>query len=156
MPASFSVLAPSEIVHRSGIRGLTSRQPSVVECSVWSPIAYAFSGLSRTAGARDIDSTPPTSTHAASPLSTIRLACMAASSDEPQRRLTVVAGTLVGRPASSTAMRPTLRLSSPAWLASPKITSSIRAGSRLGSRASSSRTTWAARSSGRTPARPPP
>ena len=34
MPASFSVLSPSEIVHCAGIRGLTMRQPSVVECSV--------------------------------------------------------------------------------------------------------------------------
>ena len=32
---------------------------------------------------------------------------------------TVAAGTSTGRPASSSAMRPTLRLSSPAWLAQP-------------------------------------
>jgi hypothetical protein len=70
--------------------------------------------LSSTSGARDIDSTPPTTTHAASPVSTARLACIAASSDEPQRRFTVVPGTLVGQPASSDAIRPTLRLSSPA------------------------------------------
>ena len=36
----------------------------------------------------------------------------------------VVPATLTGRPASSSAMRATLRLSSPAWLAQPKITSS--------------------------------
>src|SRR4051794_39773589 len=37
MAASLSVPAPSEIVHWSGSRGLTMRQPSVVECSV--PVA---------------------------------------------------------------------------------------------------------------------
>ena len=152
--ASFSALAPSEIVQRSGMSGLTIRQPSVVECSVASVRAYARSGLSTTHGARLIDSTPPTSTSEASPVSTARDACIAASRLEPHRRLTVAPGTEVGRPASSTAIRATLRLSSPAPLALPNSTSSIRAGSRSGERASSSRTTWAARSSGRTrPAR---
>ena len=37
----------------------------------------------------------------------------------PQRRLIVAPGTPIGRPASSDAMRATLRLSSPAWLAQP-------------------------------------
>ena len=116
----------------------------------------ALSGLSRTQGARDIDSTPPTSTHDASPNSTIRLAWIAASSEEPHSRLTVAPGTLVGSPASSTAIRATLRLSSPAPLASPNSTSSIRSGARSGWRSSSARTAWAARSSGRTPASAPP
>ena len=35
IPASFSALAPSEIVHCSGIAGLTIRQPKVVEYSCW-------------------------------------------------------------------------------------------------------------------------
>ena len=62
-PASFSVLSPSEIVHCSGISGLTMRQPSVVECSVCVRRARKpRSGLSSTHGARLIDSTPPTST----------------------------------------------------------------------------------------------
>ena len=39
---------------------------------------------------------------------------------EAHSRLTVMPGTLSGRPASSSAMRATLRLSSPAWLAQPK------------------------------------
>ena len=38
---------------------------------------------------------------------------------EPQRRLTVAPPTDSGKPASSAAMRATLRLSSPAWLAQP-------------------------------------
>jgi hypothetical protein len=117
---------------------------------------YGRSGLSITHGARLIDSTPPTSTSEASPVSTARLACIAASRLDPHRRLIVVAGTLVGSPASSTAIRPTLRLSSPAPLAAPNITSSIAAGSSAGARPASARTTWAARSSGRVPASAPP
>jgi hypothetical protein len=37
---------------------------------------------------------------------------------EPHKRLIVAAGTSTGSPAA-TAMRPTFRLSSPAWLAQP-------------------------------------
>ena len=43
--ASFSALSPSEIVHCSGICGLTIRQPSVVECSVSWPRREALLGL---------------------------------------------------------------------------------------------------------------
>ncbi len=64
-------------------------------------------------------STPPASTSSASPARMARAAVPTASSPEPQSRLIVAAGTLVGSPASSAAMRPTLRLSSPAWLAQP-------------------------------------
>jgi hypothetical protein len=156
MAASFSAERPSAIVQRSGISGLTIRHPSVVECSVSSERSKPRSGLSRTHGARLIDSTPPATTTDASPVSIWRLAIMAASRLEPHRRLTVLPGTLVGRPASSAAMRATLRLSSPAPLASPKTISSMRAGSRPGERSSSARTAWAARSSGRTPASAPP
>jgi hypothetical protein len=135
---------------------LTIRHPSVVEWSVWSPVAKPRSGFSSTPGALDIDSTPPTSTHEASPHSINRLACIAASSEEPHSRLTVVPGMLVGSPARSAAIRATLRLSSPAWLASPKITSSIRPGSRSECLDNSAETACAARSSGRTSASAPP
>jgi len=81
---------------------------------------YGLSGLSITQGARVIDSTPPATRSDASPTLTARLASIAASRPEPHSRLTVAPGIDVGRPASSTAMRATLRLSSPAWLASPK------------------------------------
>ena len=47
-------------------------------------------------------------------------ACTAASNPEAQSRFSVTPGTLSGSPASSSAMRATLRLSSPAWLAQPK------------------------------------
>ena len=46
---------------------------------------------------------------------------------------------VTGSPASSSAMRATLRLSSPAWLAQPSTTSATRAGSSDGCRASSVR-----------------
>src|SRR6187551_980094 len=52
-------------------------------------------------------------------------------------------------------MRATLRLSSPAWLAQPKITSSIFAGS-IPERRTTSAITSAARSSGRTSFNAPP
>ena len=52
------------------MRGLTSRQPSVVECSVSSTRGKPRSGFASTHGARLIDSTPPVSTSDASPAST--------------------------------------------------------------------------------------
>ena len=58
-----------------------------------------------------------------------RAAFAAALMPEAQRRFTVSPGTLTGSPASSAAMRATLRLSSPAWLAHPAYASSIAAGS---------------------------
>src|SRR5664280_1756373 len=50
----------------------------------------------------------------------------------------------------------TLRLSSPAWFAQPRTTSSIAAQSTVGSRSVRARITCAARSSGRTVASAPP
>ena len=70
-------------------------------------------------GARDMLSTPPASIKATSPLLIARAAMPTASMLEPHRRLTVVPGTSSGNPASSAAIRPTLRLSSPAWFAQP-------------------------------------
>src|SRR3954451_7220652 len=81
---------------------------------------------------------------------------MAASRLEPHNRLTVVAGTEVGNPANRPAIRPTLRLSSPAPLAFPSTISSTVLGSRGGTRSTRVLSTWAARSSGRTPASAPP
>ena len=132
------------------------RQPSVVEWSSSWPLGYARSGFNSTHGALLIDSTPPATISEASPVSIARLAPIAASSPDPQSRLTVAPGTLVGRPESSTAMRATLRLSSPAPLASPKRTSSISAGSSSEERSSSPLSAREARSSGRIPASAPP
>ena len=69
-------------------------------------------------------STPPAIMKSQSPARIARAAWPMASMPEPQRRLMVVPGTETGRPERSTAIRPTLRLSSPAWLAQPKIRSS--------------------------------
>lgn len=72
-----------------------------------------------------MDSVPPTRTMWESPVSIDRGPIMAASSEEPQRLLTVVAGSDVGSPARRAPIRPTFRLSSPAPLALPHTTSSI-------------------------------
>ncbi len=154
--ASCSLASPSETVHSAGIRALTSRQPSVVDTASTLPAGYARDGLGSTHGARVIDSTPPVSTTSASPDSIVREPAIAASSDEPHSRFTVTAGTEGGSPARSTAILPTLRLSSPAPLALPQTTSPIRSGSRPGAFARTAVTADAARSSGRTSARAPP
>ncbi len=51
--------------------------------------------------------------------------------DEPHWRSMVVAGTVSGQPAASTAERPTLTDWLPTCMTQPMITSSTRAGSRL-------------------------
>ena len=127
-----------------------------METAVALPAGKARDGFGSTHGARVIDSTPPATTTSASPDSIVREAMIAASSEDPHSRLTVVAGTDVGRPASSSAIRPTLRLSSPAPLALPHTTSPILAGSSPGARSRTPRSATAARSSGRTCARAPP
>jgi len=120
-----------------------------------SPAGKGLAGLGRTQGARVIDSTPPTTTTSASPVSMAREPIIAASRLDPQSRLTVVAGTETGRPARRTAIRPTLRLSSPAPLALPQNTSPMSCGSRSAVLASTPLRATAARSSGRTVLRPP-
>ena len=57
----------------------------------------------------------------ASPTAIVRAAPTTASRPEAQSRLTVEPGTDVGSPASSDDIRATLRLSSPDWLAAPKL-----------------------------------
>jgi hypothetical protein len=100
-------------------------------------------------------STPPATKRSPSPARTACAALTAAWSPEPQSRFTVWPGISTGRPASSAAIRATFRLSSPAWLAQPKITSSIRS---TGSDALRTRPAIAAaaRSSGRSSASTPP
>ena len=138
----------------STISGFTSRQPSAV--SATSPgRAHAAPGLAITHGARVIDSTPPATTTSASPVATSAAADATACNPLAHRRLTVKAGTSCGRPASRTAMRATLRLSSPAWFAAPRITWSTSAPATP-VRRSASPTASAARSSGRTNASAPP
>ena len=89
------------------------------------PVGKARSGLAITHGARLIDSEPPATITSPHPPARACAAVITACIPDPQSRLTVAPGTLSGRPASSTAIRATLRLSSPAWLAAPHITSSM-------------------------------
>ena len=103
-----------------------------------------------------MDSAPPTSISSASPALIWREAMIAASREDPHSRLTVVPGIETGKPASSVPIRAMLRFSSPAPLALPNTTSSIRSTSSFGARFTDSLMTCAARSSGRTPARPEP
>ena len=108
-----------------------------------------------TKGARVMLSTPPAIIRSASPVLIARAAVPTASRPEPHSRLTVPPGIEDGSPASSSAMRATLRLSSPAWLAQPMITSSTASQSRSWWRAISVLSGWAARSSVRTSFRAP-
>jgi hypothetical protein len=101
------------------ISGLMKRQPMVVS-KISAFRENASSALPWTKGARVIDSTPPAMAKSISPARMARAALPTASRPEAHRRLTVTPGTLSGSPASSSAMRATLRLSSPAWLAQPK------------------------------------
>ena len=101
------------------MRGFTKRQPIVVSAISTLPRGKPRSGFSITSGARDIDSTPPASTSSASPRRIWRAPWTTASRPDAHSRLTVTPGTSTGSPASSSAMRATLRLSSPAWLVAP-------------------------------------
>jgi hypothetical protein len=73
-----------------------------------------------TNGALVIDSDPPARQTSASPAAIVRAASQTASIPEPHSRFTVAPGISTGSPASSTAIRATFRLSSPAWLAAPQ------------------------------------
>src|SRR4051794_19120472 len=98
--------------------GLVNLQP--MDVSKDAPgLAKARDGFSVTHGARVMDSTPPATTTSASPLAIRWRAVAMAVRPEAHRRLTVNPGMECGRPASSVAIRATLRLSSPAWLAAP-------------------------------------
>ena len=117
--ATFSAVSGMEsIPYWAFISGLTKRQPMVVS-SILALREKALSALPSTKGARLMLSTPPAIISSVSPAAIARAAMPSASRLEPHRRLTVLPGTSTGRPASSAAMRATLRLSSPAWLAQP-------------------------------------
>src|SRR5207245_5297640 len=116
----------------------------------------ASGALPITNGARVIDSTPPAIAKSISPARIARPAAPTASRPDAQRRLRVWPGTDSGIPASNSAMRATLRLSSPAWLAQPKNTSSTSDQSSPGCFAINALIGVAARSSARTLASEPP
>src|SRR5690348_15611354 len=155
LAATFSAVSPSVTGgYSSFIAGLTSRQPSRVSATP-AARAHGSAARGRTNGALVIDSEPPARQMSASPAAIARAALAIASRPEPQRRLTVAPGTVTGSPASRTAIRPALRLSSPAWLAAPQYTSSMADGSSQGFRRTRAATMPAARWSGRTPASAP-
>ena len=134
--------------------GFTNRHP--IEVSKTSPgLANAVRGFSMTHGARDMDSTPPATTMSAAPDLIIWDAIVIADIPDAHSRLTVIPGTVSGYPLSSHAIRATLRFSSPAPLALPRITSSTSAGSMPAS-STTERMHSAAMSSGRTEDRAPP
>ena len=126
-----------------------NRQPRVVSWSSRAPRSQAASALAITYGARVIDSTPPAMNTSPSSAPIACAAALIAWRPEPHSRFTVWPATSTGRPASRSAIRATLRLSSPAWLAQPRITSSTRAGS-IPVRSTSALIAIDARSSGRT------
>ncbi len=101
-------------------------------------------------------STPPAMIRSASPERICRAPVAIASAPEAHSRFTVVPDTVSGSPDSRVAIRAMLRLSSPAWFALPRMTSSTAAQSTSGSRAVRVRINSAARSSGRTEDSAPP
>ena len=90
---------PRRFAISAGMAGLTSRQPTVVECRVTSWWTWGRDGFMATQGARLIDSTPPAMTMSASPVAISRLAQATASRPDPHSLFTVRAGTPTGRPA---------------------------------------------------------
>src|SRR5207237_381663 len=72
---------------------------------------------------------PATNTSPSSAL-IARASALIAARPEAQRRLNVTPATETGSPARRAAIRATFRLSSPAWFAQPRYTSSTSAGSR--------------------------
>jgi len=109
-----------------------------------------------TKGARLMLSEPPAIINPDSPPRIARAAIATASSPEPHRRLSVTPPELSGSPASNAAIRARLRLSSPAWLAQPRMTSSSSPQSTLALRSMSALIGIAARSSARTELSAPP
>ncbi len=101
-------------------------------------------------------STPHAIIISASPHIICLAASMMACKPEAHKRFTVFPATLTGKPASNAAILATLRLSSPAWLAAPAITSSIAFASTEGFLCNNFFIVCAKRSSGRMDDNAPP
>src|SRR3546814_7933522 len=99
------------------------RPPRSTRTDTLFPYTTLFRSITK--GARVIDSTPPARTRFASDEQTARAACATASSPDAHNLFTVVPGQETGIPASNADIRATLRLSSPAWFAQPRMTSSM-------------------------------
>ena len=109
-----------------------------------------------TKGARVILSTPPAMYNSPSSHITALAQSIIACKPEAHNLFTVLPATLTGKPANNAAIRATLRLSSPAWFASPAITSSIACTSMFEFRFNNDFITFASKSSGRTELNFPP
>src|SRR5205809_1238047 len=129
-------------------RGFGNRDPNVVAPAVRFPIPPSrFFGTAY--GARVMLSPPPSTNTAPARVLMARAAALIAARPDEQRRLKVRPATETGNPAGRGAIRATFRLSCPAWFAQPRYTSSTKAGSTP-ARRTTSPTTSAPRSSGRT------
>ena len=109
-----------------------------------------------TNGALVMLSTPAAMMSSASPHMICLDASIIACNPEAHKRLTVLPATVTGKPASKAAILATLRLSSPAWFASPAIISSIAFTSTVSFRCNKAMITFANKSSGRIAANAPP
>src|SRR5947209_3706683 len=120
MPLEFPAVTPIESFPYWALsRGFGNRQPRVVSQAVTLPMAPSrFFGIAY--GARVMLSTPPATKTSPSPTLMARAAALTAARPDEQRRLNVTPATDTGNPASSAAIRATLRLSSPAWFAQPR------------------------------------
>ena len=121
--ATFSPVSPIDSSGNiASIRGFGNRQPSVVSQAVVVPARERRAPAWPSPAARAIiDSTPPATKRSPSPADDrVARAETTAESPDAQSRFTVTPATDSGSPASSAAIRATLRLSSPAWFAAPK------------------------------------
>ena len=107
-------------------------------------------------GMIDIDSVPAAIITSARPRRIWLAASATACRPEEQKRLMVMPGTVIGRPASRAPMRATFMPCSASGMAQPTITSPMRAGSMPGTWATTDLMAWASMSSGRTLRNIPP
>ncbi len=117
--------------------------------SSFSKMCALKAGLLPVIGTMLIDSAPPASITSASPTRMRSAAIATALSPDEQKRLIVTPPVVLGRPASSTAMRAMFRPCSASGIAQPMIASSTAAGSRLGTCFMAERIAATSRSSGR-------
>ena len=100
-------------------------------------------------GTMDIDSAPPAIMTSAWPTRMRSAAIATAVIPDAQKRLTVTPPTVLGKPASSTALRAMLSPDSPSGKEQPTMASSTSCGSRPGTWAMADRIAYTSRSSGR-------
>src|SRR3989304_2393198 len=119
-PRRCSAVPPSDSVPYCSLSfGFGNLQPSVVSHAVrWDMDPSGFFGIAY--GARVMLSTPPATNTSPSPHLIARAAGLLAARTQEPRGLNVTGATETGNPANRAAIRPTFRLSSPAWFAQPR------------------------------------